>query len=258
MTDPQSLVLREVREGVGVISLNRPKLHNAISNAMRLAITESLEWADKSPDVGAILLRGEGPSFCSGRDLAELGSDDGDTIEDRILKVQNMKRRQLGLSKPVIVALHGHVIGAGLELAGCADIRIAAADAKMSVPEVAHGLTTDSGSSYILPPLIGPARAKWLIMSGSVVTAPEALQWGLVEWVLPDRDALDSHSFEVTKKLANLPREAVQRGKALVNANWIDGLEDGLRREHAHQSYLFRSEDYSRLRSERAARRAAS
>jgi len=252
-TRSQPEVVVEFEDRVGVISLNRPRVHNALNIAMVDALAEAFQLVQAERQVNVVLLRGEGPSFCSGRDLAELGERrEGQSHTDMLELVQGMRKQQNEVSKPIIAALHGHVIGAGLEIALGADMRLATADTVLRAPEVTYGLTTDLGLSFELPTLVGPSRAKWMIMSGAKVTAREAADWGLVDWVTADKASLDAKALEMSAQLASLPPLAVQAGKRLVDQVWRGGLIEGLNREADTQCLLFESDDYLRIKRARS------
>ena len=153
--------------------------------------------AQADPAVRSVLLRGEGPSFCSGRDKSGfLQPDAGGSYVSLIKTAQDIRRDQLAIGKPTLCAMQGHVIGAGAELALGCDMRIVADDLKFSLPEVGFGIVADTGSSTRLTALVGPARAKWMLISGASIGAEDALAWGLAEWRVP-REALDQRAFEL-------------------------------------------------------------
>jgi enoyl-CoA hydratase/carnithine racemase len=241
-------VKTELREGVGIISLDRPRVHNALDDAARAALSAAFRWAREDEAVRAVLLRGEGRSFCSGRDRGGrfLQPAEHSSHLALIEAAQKVRLGQLGIGKPVIGALQGHVIGAGAELAIGCDMRIAADDMKLSFPEVGFGVVADTGSSTLLTALVGPARAKWLLLSGERIGAEEALAWGLVEWVVP-RDALDARAFELAQLLARQPPRAMARQKALIDVQFETEIRRGLEREMLTQLGLFEGEEFARL-----------
>jgi enoyl-CoA hydratase/carnithine racemase len=247
----------EVIAGVAVISLNRPERHNAVNESLRSALRDALAWAEADSRVGAVLLRGNGPSFCSGRDTTELGHrQDGDTHESYIERVQANRLRQFEMRKPVLGAIHGAAYGAGAELSLAMDFRIAGEDLRLCLPEVNYGLVVDTGASVFATELAGPSRARWLIMSGEPVDAPTALGWGLVDWIVPNAQ-LHEAALRKAQLLASRPAQAVRHAKRLVNEPLEARLRSGLRRELLTQCLLFEGAEYKDITQERRASRAA-
>lgn len=246
------LVLRDLTEGVAVVSLNRPEKHNAFSDELVAAWRSAVAWAIEERDARCILLRGEGPSFSAGRDLTELGQRaHGESDFEFVRRAQDHKLRLAEAPKPVVAALKGYVLGGALETALWADIRIAADDVQMGLPEIRIGILPDTGGTQLLSVLVGPARAKYLIMTGERVGAAEALAWGLVnEVVSPER--LDERAGEVARRLAAGPPLALALAKQLVDQMWTEQVRRGVRQELIAQTALFASEDH---REAKAARR---
>jgi enoyl-CoA hydratase/carnithine racemase len=153
-----------VADGVATISLNRPERHNAVDDELHDGLAEVWTEVLADPAARVILLRGEGRSFCSGRDTAQLGQRTaGESDLAFIRRHQDTRVLQLASPKPVIAALRGHVLGGGLEMALAADIRIAAADVRMAFPEIGYGLMTDTGGSPLATMLAGPVDALAMI-----------------------------------------------------------------------------------------------
>ncbi len=185
----------EVREGVGIVSLNRPRRHNAENDAAREALGRAFCQLKTDPAVRSVLLRGEGPSFCSGRDKSGfLQPDAGGSYVSLIKTAQDIRRDQLAIGKPTLCAMQGHVIGAGAELALGCDMRIVADDLKFSLPEVGFGIVADTGSSTRLTALVGPARAKWMLISGASIGAEDALAWDWPSGACRARLSISAHS----------------------------------------------------------------
>ncbi|OKO81095.1 enoyl-CoA hydratase/isomerase family protein [Bradyrhizobium sp. AS23.2] len=240
-------VLIEVRDGVAIISMNRPKRHNAENDAARAELGEAFRRAKADPAVRAILLRGEGPSFCSGRDKSGFLSPDAQGSYVSLIKTaQDVRRDQFGIDKPVLCAMHGYVIGAGAELALGCDMRITADDLKFSLPEVGFGIVADTGSSTRLTALVGPARAKWMLISGAPIGGQEAVAWGLAEWCVP-RAELDARAVELARQLASQPPIAAARQKQLVDQFAFGNQDDGLNREMLVQLELFDGDEFRKV-----------
>lgn len=242
-------VLTRIDDGVGVVSLNRPERHNAIDDEMGRVLTDALRWAIETPDVRAILLRGEGQSFCSGRDTSVLGHRPND--ESDFVFVRHHQDRRLSMldcPKPIVAAIRGHAIGGGFEVALAADMRIAASDARMRLPEIHYGILPDTGGTQFLTQLIGPSKAKYLVMTGESVDSQQALEWGLVDWVVDPQD-LDDRALEIARKLAAGPPLAVAMAKQLVDQLQGEEIRRGVRLELLAQTTLFKSDDYQEARA---------
>ncbi|WP_181781872.1 enoyl-CoA hydratase/isomerase family protein [Pseudonocardia pini] len=247
-----------VADGVATISLNRPARHNAVDDETHDLLVETWDAVLADPAARVILIRGEGRSFCSGRDTSQLGervAGEGDL--SFIRRHQQIRETQLGSSKPVVAALQGNVLGGGLEMALTADVRIAAEDLRMAFPEIRYGLMTDTGGSALATMLAGPSRAKWMLMTGRPVDATKALAWGLVDEVVP-REELDAVAAAFAAELADKPSDALSMIKSSVDGMWRGELQNAMHTELVSQVALFGGEDYrarKRARAEAAGRR---
>ncbi len=196
-------------------------------------------------------LRGEGPSFCSGRDTTQLGqreSGDGDFAFVR--RAQDRRLAQLDSPKPFVAAVRGACIGGGFEMALACDLRFAAPDAFFFLPEIDFGILPDTGGTQLLTALIGPSRTKYLVMTGECIDAQRALEWGVVDFVV-EPEELDARALEVARKIAAGPPLAIAMAKQLVDQAWADSVRSGIRQELLAQTVLFGSEDYQEARAAR-------
>ncbi len=231
------------RDGaVLTITLNRPDVLNALSAAVHKALGTALKDA-RDAEVRAVVITGAGRGFCVGQDLTEFQDATGD-IADRLRSTYHPNIRAIrGLEKPVIAAVNGPAAGAGLSLACACDIRIAA-DAASFVPAFVNiGLVPDSGGSYFIARLLGPARAFEWMSSGRRLTAEDAHAWGLVSEVVA-ADALPSRAAELAAELAALPTRGIGMTKRLFDAAPTSSLEDQLEREAQLQSAAVQTEDF--------------
>ena len=247
------LVRRELVDGVAVVSLARPERHNAMNDELIAQWRPALAWAIDEAGARAIVLRGDGPSFCSGRDTKELGvRDDGRSHHDVVAGAQVMPLRLAECPKPVVAALKGHVLGAGFEIALRADFRFCAPDLVAGLPEVGFGLVPDTGGTAALTALVGPARAKWIVVAGERIGADEALAWGLVHRVVP-AEQLDDGVLSFATRLAAGPPLAMGFAKQLIDD--VGGAADvrrGTRAELLAQLALFVTDDHAEARRARA------
>ena len=222
----------EVVDHVATVTLTRPRKHNALDVAMFEAITAAAERLAGEPGVRAVVLHGDGPSFCSGLDVAGVmanqpGSDDlmAPLREPPPNWFQRPSYRWIELPVPVIAAIHGYCLGGGLQIALGADIRIATPDAKLSVLEVKWGLIPDMGITRTLPRLVGIDVAKELAFTGRVVSGSEAHELGLVTHVSDDPVGA---ARELAAEIAGRSPDAVRGMKRLFNDAWTGAPEDTL------------------------------
>jgi len=234
-----SKVTLAVADGVAIISLNRPDKHNAVDDELHEEFVATWAQVTADPAARVILLRGEGRSFCSGRDTAALGRGPShDSALASIRAHQQFRQTELDTPKPVIAAMHGHVLGGGLEIALAADIRIAATDTRLAFPEIRYGLMTDTGGAPLATMLAGPARAKWLLMTGTPIDANRALAWGLVDEVVAPEE-LDAVAGALAAAIATAPPDALAMIKQTVDGFWHGAVQAGMRAELLGMVALF-------------------
>lgn len=238
------LILTSNRGAVRVLSLNRPDRHNALNDALLDDYRGAMRDAIADPTVRCIVIRGEGRSFCSGRDTAEFGNHgDGGPVIDWLAVGQRSISEVLTSPKPVVAAMKGHVIGGGLEMCLAADLRISSTVLRASLPEVGFASIPDNGGTQLLTTLIGPGRAKELILTGRPIGAEEADRWGLVNRVVAEDD-LDDIVVEVAEQIARNSPLATRLAKQLVDSCWAATISAGLQGELVAQTAMFSSADY--------------
>ena len=231
------------RDGaVLTITLNRPDVLNALTQAVHEALAGALKEA-RSDDVRTVVITGAGRGFCVGQDLTEFRKAPGD-IADRLRSGYHPNIRAIReLEKPVIAAVNGAAAGAGLSLACACDVRIAS-DAATFVPAFINiGLIPDSGGSFFISRLLGPARAFEWMSSGRRLTAAEAHAWGLVSEVV-EADRLAARAAELAGELAAMPTRGVGMTKRLFDQAATATLEEQLEREAQLQSAATQTEDF--------------
>jgi enoyl-CoA hydratase len=248
-------VLHRIEDQVSIISLNRPRRHNALDYPTSQLLYQLIRQAIHEDDSRAILLRGEGRSFCSGRDTEVLGTrPTGLSDFAHVSRSQHNKVQLLDSQKPVVAAVQGYAIGGGLEMALRADIRVFADDAQISLPEIEHGVMTDGGGSVLAATLAGPSRAKYLIMTGERIAARQALEWGLTDFVVP-REDLDVFALSVAKKIAAQPPVHLAMAKQIVDSMFGEGIRRGIREELLAITAVYRTRDAEEARSARREKR---
>lgn len=243
----------EVVDGVGILSFNKPEVHNAMDDQATIEIHDAFTWAKQNKDIRVVVLRGEGKSFHTGRDVRVMGvRPPGVTHYEFMKEGQRNIVALLEMGKPTIAAMKGGTLGGGAELALCCDIRVTSTELKFALPEVKFGLAVDQGGSAMAASLIGPSRTKWLLMTGDTINAQTALDWGLADFMV-EPDDLDPTVMDIAAKIARNPSRAVLAAKELVDELWADGVRAAIRRELTTQLALFGSEEFAELRAKRQA-----
>ncbi len=240
-----SLVLVEDRDAVRHVVLDRPEKRNALSSALIEELGEVLRGAAADPSVRVVVLRGAGPMFSSGMDIADLGAlaaNPGPLREWResILAIWNLCE---DMAKPTIAQIHGACLGGAAELALACDMRVMAADAVIGLVETRIGLVPDVGGCSRLPALVGLGRAKELIMASKIVDGTEAERIGLVNRVAA-ADALDAATAQLCDELLACAPLAAGLAKGVLNAAGRPGLAGTLEQEVAAQELCATSEDF--------------
>ncbi|WP_051184697.1 enoyl-CoA hydratase/isomerase family protein [Desulfatiglans anilini] len=226
-------ILYEVRRGVGVITLNRPDLMNAMDDQMVDALSEAVRLSESSRDVKALVLTGRGRAFCGGADLGRFLEDYETFIRGG--KASEFYKRSLPelfyrFSKPLIVGVNGPAVGVGMTLMLACDIRIAAHSAYFSAPFVQIGLTPEFGSTFCLPRLVGyPKTMEWLL-TGRKISSEEALANRLINQVVED-DVLLATVLGLAEKIGSLPEEVCAAVKRLVREGQESGLAECIEKE---------------------------
>ena len=212
-------LLCEVRDSVAIITLNRPKVRNALGNTITPALRQMIRDRGEDPDVGALLLTGSGTAFCAGGDVKGMGASLIKKETTREQKISHLKEGQRTLTgslrslrKPTVAAIPGPAAGAGLAIALACDIRIAARSAFITTGYANVGLSGDYGISWMLTQLVGTARARELMFTADRLEAKECERIGLINRVTSDT-TLHEEAFSLAKRLANGPRIALEHMK---------------------------------------------
>jgi enoyl-CoA hydratase/carnithine racemase len=179
-----TLVIATDEGRVRILSLNRPEARNALSGALRTELIQCLHEAANDGGVGAIVITGEGKAFAAGADLKELLARTSDE-QLHFLQPPHIYSTIEGLAKPVVAAINGNALGAGLELATACDLRICGQDAKLGQPEISLGLIPGGGGTQRLSRIVGPGAAARLVLTGEAISAAEARELRLVDLVVP-------------------------------------------------------------------------
>jgi 2-(1,2-epoxy-1,2-dihydrophenyl)acetyl-CoA isomerase len=242
-----SPVLLVDRAAVTTITLNRPDRGNALTVELKSQLLDAVTEAGADPEVRAVVITGAGRAFCAGQDLAEHAAAlDEDpvsafaTIEQHYTPIITAV---MTMPKPVLAAINGTCVGAGLGLALAADLRIAAAGARLATAFAAIGLTCDSGLSASLVRAVGASRASELILLGEPFTAEQAAEWGIVSKVVDATDFADAVT-ELAARLAAGPTLAYAASKQVIAAAVQPPLAEVLAAEAAAQARLGQTRDH--------------
>jgi enoyl-CoA hydratase len=219
----------EVSDRVAVITLNRPKVLNAMCLNLRQECNDALLMAEEDREVEAVVFIGDGEkAFSAGADVEELQMRTSASELSRPAE----KRRQLpymieSLAKPTIAAINGYALGAGLELALACTVRIASENAVLGLPEINLGVIPGSGGTQRLPRMVGEGRAMWMITSGEPIDTETALLWGLVTEVIP-REQLLERAKEIGRKLGSKSSTAFKQARDTVHTCFDVDLKTGI------------------------------
>ncbi len=241
-----ALVLEERKGAVVTLTLNRPERLNALDVALARALVEALGRVAEDPAVRAVVLTGAGRGFCAGGDLNLLrearARNAGHELEGLLRGGKEVVLAVVGMRKPVLAAINGPAAGAGVNLALACDLRIASDRASFAESFAKVGLFPDFGGTYLLPRLVGPARAAEMFYTGEMISAADAERLGLVNRVVP-HDFLAEEAAVMAAHLAAAPPLAVRAVKQVLFGSDRAALERALDAEIEQQVECFLSED---------------
>jgi 2-(1,2-epoxy-1,2-dihydrophenyl)acetyl-CoA isomerase len=237
----------EVKDGVQVITLNRPDVLNSFHLPMARELQDALGVAAADDSIRAVLLTGDGRGFCAGQDLAAVNIDSeprddlGETVRAQYNPVIRAIRR---LEKPVVCAVNGVAAGAGANIAFACDLVLASTEASFIQSFCRIGLIPDSGGTFFLPRLVGVARATGLALLGGKVGAAQAKEWGLI-WETCEPAALMPRAMEMAASLATQPTRGFGLTKQAFNESLVSDLDAQLDLEADLQAEAGRTADFA-------------
>ena len=215
------VILYEKKDEKGYITLNRPKSLNAYNIKMRDELFEALSAAKDDPEIAVIILKAAGEkAFCAGADLSEFLTAPPPVAARQVRFERDVWGLFLSIKKPIIAALHGYVLGSGIEMAMCCDIRVASEDAKFGVPEMGLGIIPAAGGSQTIPRIVGRGYAMEMLLSGRWITAAEAKKIKMINRVVPRTELLP-----VVEKLADMIRGYDKMALEFAKQAVVDGLD---------------------------------
>ena len=233
-------ILSETHEGVGLIRIDRPKALNALNSTLMTELNEALKAFDADDMVGAIVITGNERAFAAGADIKEMAEASAvDMLKRDYISLYDGIRQ---IKKPVIAAVSGWCLGGGNELAMSCDMIVASESARFGQPEINIGVIPGAGGTQRLTRAVGKAIAMEMVLNNRTLSAQEALQYGLVNRVVPVEGYLDE-TLELASEIAARAPLAVQLGKEAVNHAFESFLGDGLADERRAFYFLFATED---------------
>ena len=249
-TDPR--VRLDIDGPVAVITNANPDKHNAFDDAMDARLFEILDELADRPDVRAVVWRGEGRSWSSGRDVGSIGTQKTELTHHELMRrgIRGIQR-MFELDAPIIVAIQGWAIGGSFQRALLCDIRIAAEGARFMLPEVTHGVIPDTGGVGRLFQMCGHGLVSDLVLTGRRLSAEEALAHGIVSRVVPP-DELDSTAMEMAHQIATAPAVAVKMARRVIGGLATPEVLTSMRDEEIYQTFINKSDDFAEFRAARA------
>jgi enoyl-CoA hydratase len=254
-TAAEPVLVEHRSDKVSVVTLNRPERLNASNAAMTYALLEALAESDKQPDTNVIVLTGAGRAFCAGGDTNNMGGEPTgwDDVHHRDW---HLSHALLSVEKPTIAMVNGAAVGLGLTMALFCDLVFVAEEAKLGDTHVNIGLVAGDGAAVTIPLLIGPQRAKALMLGGTLITGAEAARLGLVNRAVPRAD-LERVTWETATRIAAQPPYAARATKMVVNRYvrwmWQEVMEFALAAEQISVAMPEHKAAIERYRTNRAA-----
>ena len=231
----------DIDQAVAVIRLDRPPM-NALNAQVQDEIAAAAAQVTADHDVRAVIIYGGAKVFAAGADIKEMAEASYAQMAADTRRLQDAFTAVAKIPKPVVAAITGYALGGGLELALCADFRVAGESARVGQPEILLGVIPGAGGTQRLPRLVGPARAKDIVYTGRFVTAPEALAIGLVDKVVPDAEVYQA-AREMVNRYAGGPAVALRAAKQAIDEGLDVDLDSGLEIERLNFAGLFATED---------------
>ena len=239
------VITYQKQNDIGYVTLNRPQALNAYNLQMRDELYQVLSAIRDDPEVKVAIFQGAGErAFCAGADLTEFLTAPSPAAARRVRWERDVWGLFLSIAKPLVAALHGYVLGSGMEIALCCDIRLASQDAQFGLPEVGLGIIPAAGGSQTLPRMIGVAKALEILLTGRRIKAEEAHRLKLVNRVVSRADLLPA-AERIANKIKACSPLAVSCTKQAITRGLDLSLERGLELEANLGSYLLTKKDHS-------------
>src|SRR5689334_12410727 len=242
----------DIDGAVAIITNDNPDKHNAFDDEMDAELFAILDELAARTDVRAIVWRGEGKSFSSGRDASSIGIQKTELTHHELMRRGHRGIQRLwDIDAPVVVACKGWVMGGSFQRALLCDIRIAAEGTRFRLPELSYGVIPDTGGVGVLYEMCGHGLVSDLVLTGRVLTADEALAHGVVSRVVP-ADELDATAREMADQIAAAPAVAVKMAREVIRHLAQPQLRTSMNDEMIYQTFINRSDDMAEMRAARA------
>jgi enoyl-CoA hydratase/carnithine racemase len=241
----------EVDGPIATIVNDNPEKHNAFNDDMDAQLFDILDGLAARRDIRAVIWRGEGKSFSSGRDVGSIG-----TLQVPLSHHELMRRGHRGIQRiwdmdaPVIVACKGWVMGGSFQRALLCDVRVAAEGTRFRLPEVTYGVIPDTGGVAVLYEMCGHGVVSDMVLTGRVLSAEEALAHGVVSRVVPEAE-LDATVREMAEQIAKAPAVTVKMAREVIRHLAVPGIRTAMNDEMIYQTFINRSDDFAEMRSAR-------
>ena len=237
---------------IATITNDNPDKHNAFDDAMDAQLFEIIADLCARPEVRAVVWRGEGRSFSSGRDVGSIGNLKVELTHHELMRRAHRAIQRLWeLDAPVIVACKGWVMGGSFQRALLCDVRIAAEGTRFRLPELTHGVIPDTGGVGVLYEMCGHGVVSDMVLTGRVMEADEALAHGVVSRVVP-ADELDATALEMAQQVATAPAVSVKLARMVIRHLAEPQIRTSMADEMIYQTFLNRSDDFAEMRAARA------
>ena len=242
----------DVDGAIATITNDNPDKHNAFDDDMDAQLFDILDQLARQHDVRAVIWRGEGKSFSSGRDVGSIG-----TLQVPLSHHELMRRGHRGIQRlwdidaPVIVACKGWSMGGSFQRALLCDVRVAAEGARFRLPETTYGVIPDTGGVAVLYQMAGPGLVSDMVLTGRVISADEALAHGIVSRVVPE-DQLDATVREMAEQIAAAPAVTVKMAREVIRHLALPQIRSSMNDEMIYQTFVNRSDDFAEMRAARA------
>ncbi|WP_420639220.1 enoyl-CoA hydratase/isomerase family protein [Candidatus Poriferisocius sp.] len=240
---------------IAVITNNNPEKHNAFDDDMDAALFDILGEIKADKSIRAVVWRGEGKSWSSGRDVSAIGGQQVELAHHALMERGHRGIQQLwDIDAPVIVAMQGWAIGGSFQRALLCDIRVAAEGARFMLPEVTHGVIPDTGGVGRLFEICGSGLVNDMVLTGRILTAEEALTHGIISRITAPEE-LQDHVMEMAEKIAAAPPYTVQLARRVIRNLADEALRRSMNDEYAFQTLINRSDDFEEFRVARVKNR---
>src|SRR3984893_17895122 len=246
----------DVDGAIATITNDNPDKHNAFDDDMDAELFGILDQLVGRPDIRAVVWRGEGKSFSSGRDASSIGTQKTELTHHELMRRGHRGIQRLwDLDAPVIVACKGWVMGGSFQRALLCDIRVAADDARFRLPEVTYGVIPDTGGVAVLYEMAGHGDVSDMVLTGRVLSAGDALAHGIVSRVVP-ADDLDTVVREMAAQIAAAPAVTVKMAREVIKHLAVPQIRSAMTDEMIYQTFINKSDDFAEPRAGRAEDRA--